>query len=173
MHRLFRPAQLAFHFAAPVEGTSASFYYNHFLRSIASTTAHQIAAIYTYGGVVALPPVSSLNSKSRISFTEVRRLFHVDQVFCVWRFVVWVVGFQLEVVSKDENIFVSKWIQWQGLCKYLIEFKWNLPIDSLVVWSSRLYRVAGHGVWTAGNILRCLNVMTNCVFIRIPQTIAD
>lgn len=162
MHRLLRPTQLAFHFTAPVEGAGASLYYNHFLRSIASTATHQVAAIHTYRGVVALAPVSSLDSEPGISFTEIWRLLHVDQVLGVWRLVVWIVGFQLEVISDDGRKYVR-------ICFFNFIFK-NLPINSLVVWPPRLYRVT---VWTAGNVLRCLYVMTNCVLICVPQTIAD
>lgn len=96
---LFGSTQLALDLTAPVKRASASFYHNDLLCAIASATTHQITSVHAHRCVVALTTMCALYSQSGILFTESGRGLQVHQIFHCWWLMVWIVWFQLEVVS--------------------------------------------------------------------------
>ena len=99
MYRLFDSTELTLDLATPVEGARASLHDRHLLRLVASTAAHQVAAVHSDAGVVALPAVSAEDTQLGVLLAERWRGLQVDQVLRPGRLVLRVVGFQLEIVS--------------------------------------------------------------------------
>lgn len=92
MNSLLDVTRLAFHFATPMESAGASFDDNQLLRSIASTATHQVTAVHTDRGIVALPSVGALDSQARVFKAEARRWFQIDKVLAARRHMFRVVG---------------------------------------------------------------------------------
>lgn len=99
MYRLFCPAQLTLNFATPVERARAPLHDNDFLRSIAPAAAHQVAAVDSNAGVVALPPVCAEYTELGIFLAERRRRLQIHQILQTRWLVLRIVGFQLEAVT--------------------------------------------------------------------------
>lgn len=58
--------------AAPVEFAAAPFHNLHFVRVKATAATHQLAAIDSLGGLVALPPTGAQDPILEVVVTEVR-----------------------------------------------------------------------------------------------------
>lgn len=99
MNCFLGPAQFALDFAAPVEGASAPLDHSDLLGAMSPPAAHEVAAVYTDGSVIALPAVGALDPESGVSFAESGRRFQVHQVLGSWRLMLRVVRFELEVVA--------------------------------------------------------------------------
>lgn len=91
--------RLALDFAAPVEGASAALDHCHLLRSIASSTAHQIAPVDAYRRIVALTTVRSEDSQPQIFLAKSGGLLEVNEVFLCWWLVIGIVRLEGELVS--------------------------------------------------------------------------
>lgn len=99
MNGLFRSTRFALDFAAPVESARTALDDSHFLRSITSSAAHQVASVDAYWCVIALTTMRTENSQAQIFLAKSGGLFKVHEVFGGWGFVVGIVGFEWEFVS--------------------------------------------------------------------------
>lgn len=80
VYRLLDSAELTLDLATPVEGAGASLDDRHLLRLVASAAAHQVAAVDSDAGVVALPAVSAKDAQLRVLLAEERRGLQVDEI---------------------------------------------------------------------------------------------
>lgn len=62
MNRLLRSAQFTLHLATPVEHARTSLHHGDLLCPVASSTAHEVAAVHAPRRVVALPAVRALDT---------------------------------------------------------------------------------------------------------------
>jgi hypothetical protein len=99
MYRLFCPTEVAFHFAAPVESTSAPLDHRHLLSPVAAPATHQVAPFNPYRRIIALTSVGTRYPQTRGALAETWRRFIVDEVFGPRWFVFWVKRLQLEAVA--------------------------------------------------------------------------
>lgn len=98
VYRLLDSAELTLDLATPVEGAGASLDDRHLLRLVASAAAHQVAAVDSDAGVVALPAVSAKDAQLRVLLAEERRGLQVDEILGTGRLVLRIVRLQLEIV---------------------------------------------------------------------------
>lgn len=103
--------RFALDLATPMEGACAPFDHNDFLRSIATTAAHQVAAVDADRRVVALASVRALDAQPSVLQAEARRRFQVDEILGAWRLVLGIVWLQCETIAvgtkKGERINIS------------------------------------------------------------------
>lgn len=75
MNHFFSAAKFTLNLTTPVEGAVAPFHHKNSLSSVATATAHEVAAVDADAGVVASTTVRARNAKSRVLFAEARRWF--------------------------------------------------------------------------------------------------
>lgn len=95
---LLRPADLAFDFAAPVEGARAPLDHLLDLRLVAAAAAHQIAAVDADRRLVAHAALRAGDAQFQVLLAEVGRVLVVDEVLLGRGLVLGVVRLQLVVV---------------------------------------------------------------------------
>lgn len=128
MDCLFRSTRFALDFAAPVESASTALNDGYFLRSISSSTAHQVTTVHAYRRVVALTTVRSKNSQSQIFLTKSGGLLEVHQVFGRRWFVVRIVGLERELVSVEKEQKDSRLVYWSS------HYRWSFTYRFCFLW---------------------------------------
>jgi len=108
VYNLLGSTQFTLDLTTPMEGAGTSFDNNNFLCPIATPTTHQITAIDTQRGVIALTSMCAQNALPQVLLTEAGRWLQIDNILGTWRFVLWIVWIQLEVISASKRIKMGK-----------------------------------------------------------------
>lgn len=180
MNGFLRSTQFAFYLATPVERARAPFDDDNLLRPIPAATAHQITSVDTDRCVITLTSVRTLNAKTWISRAKSGWCFQIDQIFAARWFVIWIVWFQLEVISVSKKRKKMRNIQWMcsgriGLWLKSIDLIRFLPVIFSTMLGSTANRISWYTVRTRCNIVRLQTVavvMLNRILTVAVQTIA-
>ena len=96
--RFLGPANFALDFAAPVESAGTSLDHLLHLRFVASSAAHQVAAVDADRRLVADAALSAGDAQLEVLLAKIGRVLVVDQILLGRRLVLGIVRFQLVVV---------------------------------------------------------------------------
>lgn len=93
-------AVFALDVAAPFECALATFHDLFNGDGVASSAAHEVTPVHTHGGHVAGATHRPRDAVPLVTHAEIGRVFEKDQVLLAGRFVVGIVGFELELVAR-------------------------------------------------------------------------
>lgn len=133
MYCFLSPAHLTLDFTAPVESARAPLIDDDFLRLVATTAAHQVAAVHADTGVVALATLRTQDAQLGVALAEWRRQLQVHEILWTRRLVFGIEGLQLEVVAVSPAQTLSVTVNGIARAK-----------ESVAATSSYPFRVAHH-----------------------------